>query len=150
MHDFFKRSNWGLQSRKKAWKGGSPELKFGLKKKVLRAARPHTIFQCECPPGMDVGSRLFYGMCLLDISCRLGYSTTCEAIINFYLFTCGRVHREGGTPTVGIHHWPVYTMHLSIDHLCCIGCTLNATLFTNLHPMIPYFCCIEQNYWLYM
>ena len=44
---YFKKCKWGLWNWR-AWNGGSPERKNGLKKWVLRVAHTRTTFQCEC------------------------------------------------------------------------------------------------------
>ena len=47
---FVQKFKWGLWSgKKKSLKRGSPELKCGLIKGVLRVTRPRITFQCESP-----------------------------------------------------------------------------------------------------
>ena len=57
---FFKNGCGISGAGKRTWKGGSPELKCGLKKEVLRAAHPCTTFQCKCPPPQGLFSRTIF------------------------------------------------------------------------------------------
>ena len=75
MQDFFqKKSKWGLWSRKKAWKGEFPLLKFGLKKGGLEGSTSPQTLPMWVPP---LGCRY----CKLYCAIKLwGYSQGLAAV----------------------------------------------------------------------